>query len=73
MPRIPRQVPEELRTAARAAVNDGWTITVRRSGHIAWKSPQGRTVCTSSTSSDSRTTKNELTRLRRAGLNDRDQ
>lgn len=73
MPRIPRQVPEELRTAARAAVADGWTITVRRSGHIAWQPPRGRAVCTSATPSDHRTTRNELARLRRAGLNDRDQ
>lgn len=72
MPRIPRQAPEELRTAARAAVADGWTITVRRSGHIAWQPSRGRAVCTSATAAD-RTTKNELARLRRAGLNDRDQ
>lgn len=69
--RIPRQVPEALRDAARVAVKGGWTVTLRPSGHLAWTSPRGRTVCTSVTPSDRRTTLNELSRLRRAGLSDR--
>lgn len=74
MGRLPKQIPDRLRHAARVARAAGWEITIaRRGGHLVWRTPTGRTLHTSGTPSDHRTTRNELARLRRAGLNDRDQ
>lgn len=72
MPDLPKRVPPELRHAARVARRAGWTIThTRKGGHLVWRAPSGRKVQTSGSPSDHRTVKNELARLRRAGLKDR--
>lgn len=62
-------VPRELRTAYKVALDTGWTVTKTGSGHLKWKSPAGPMYVTGSTPcAGSRTTKNMLTGLRRAGL-----
>ncbi|GAB2509221.1 hypothetical protein GCM10026982_39420 [Nocardiopsis aegyptia] len=70
MPRLPKRLPQELGKAAEKARSDGWTVAAGRKGHMVWTAPCGRRLQTSGTPSDSRTTKNELARVRRAGLND---
>ncbi|RKS10026.1 hypothetical protein DFP74_5772 [Nocardiopsis sp. Huas11] len=70
MPRPPKRLPPELRKAAEKARADGWEVIAQR-GHMVWTTPCGRRLQTSGTPSDHRTVKNELARLRRAGLEDR--
>lgn len=43
-------IPEHLRRHAKRAKSEGWTLTVTGSGHIRWKSPDGPSVITGSTS-----------------------
>ena len=62
------RVPESYRKLARAARRAGWTITVTRGGHLAWKPPSGRVIYTPSTPSDRRGARNNMAELRRAGL-----
>lgn len=67
-----RLVPEPYRKLARAAVRSGWRIErTGRSGHVAWISPEGRTVFAPTSPSDFRSYKNVITKLRHAGLNER--
>lgn len=35
------RVPRELRAAAKAAEQQGWTIEMGGSGHLKWKDPDG--------------------------------
>jgi hypothetical protein len=66
-------IPEALRSlarAARAARAKGWTIGLRGSGHLEWRSPDGEVIITPSTPSDHRSYRNSRARLRRAGLRD---
>jgi hypothetical protein len=62
------RIPEALKSAARKARQSGWVISLRGSGHLEWRSPDGEIVITPSTPSDSRSAKNARARLRRAGL-----
>jgi hypothetical protein len=62
------RIPDALRSMARSARDHGWAISLRGSGHLAWRSPDGETVITPSTPSDRRSTLNARARLRRAGL-----
>ncbi len=63
------KIPEAYRDAFRAARRAGWTITRGRgSSHLHWRSPGGQLVVTASTPSDWRGRRNDLARLRRAGL-----
>lgn len=63
------RMPAEFSKPARLARKAGWTVTRCQSRHIQWKPPGGgEIIVTSSTPSDSRTVKNELAMLRRAGL-----
>ena len=65
-PRV--NIPDALRSLARTARASGWLITRRKSGHLAWRSPDGEVIITPSTPSDHRSSKNARARLRRAGL-----
>jgi hypothetical protein len=65
------KIPRDYRTLAKRARNAGWSITQTGSGHLAWKSPAGRTVYCPSTPSDRRSLLNVVGKLRRAGLNTR--
>ena len=64
------RIPGALRSLARTARDHGWTISLRGSGHLAWRSPDGEVIITPSTPSDHRSAKNSRARLRRAGLRD---
>lgn len=64
------QVPRNMRPWAETALKSGWTITVRRGGHLCWRSPDGvHTVFTPSTTGYPRALANTRATLRRAGLN----
>jgi hypothetical protein len=67
------KVPDGLRSLARLARARGWSIGHNGSGHLVWTSPAGRRITTANTPSDHRSVRNDAARLRRAGLNDRDQ
>lgn len=56
------------RELCRAAVEQGWTVTVRRTGHLKWQPPAGRPVFTASTPGEPREYLNTRAKLRRAGL-----
>jgi len=43
------RIPQHLRSLARKAQAEGWTLTVTGSGHIRWKPPRGPSVITGST------------------------
>jgi len=62
------KLPECYRELARAARAAGWTITRRRGGHLAWRSPSGAVVFTPASPSDRRSVRNNAAELRRAGL-----
>lgn len=62
------KIPRELRATADKARAAGWTISHTRGGHLAWKSPAGRTVFCPSTPSDRRSVANVIGKLKRAGL-----
>lgn len=64
------RIPDEFDRAVELARKAGWTVGKRQgSKHIQWKPPGGGPIITTSlTPLDSRTTRNELARLRRAGL-----
>ena len=62
------KVPDGLRAMAALARRLGWQVTPTRSGHLAWRSPDGTVVYTPSTPSDYRAIRNARARLRRAGL-----
>ncbi len=68
MSRSRLRVPESLRALARAARAKGWTIALRGSGHLEWRSPDGAVIITPSTPGDRRSSKNTRARLLRAGL-----
>lgn len=59
--------PRAYRDLYRAAIQQGWTVTVTGGGHLCWKSPSGAKVWSSNTpnGSDSRAHRNQL---RKAGL-----
>jgi hypothetical protein len=42
------KIPQHLRTLARKARAEGWTITVTGGGHLKWSSPHGPSVITGS-------------------------
>lgn len=63
------KLPESYRDIARTARRAGWTITrAKRSSHLHWRSPSGQLVVTPSTPGDCRGVRDDLARLRRAGL-----
>lgn len=68
MSRSPR-VPEALRTAYRAALSQGWTVTRSRTCHLKWMPPHGGAVYTPSTpGGGNRSDQNTVSLLRRKGL-----
>ncbi len=59
----------DLQCLIRQAQRQGWSVQVRRDGHLAWKSPSGAGVIFSGSSpSDWRAQLNLRACLRRAGL-----
>ncbi len=65
---FPRAMPREMREMASAAVRSGWSVGIASSGHVRWRSPAGAVVATAMTPSCPHTIRNDLARLRRAGL-----
>lgn len=61
-------ISKEFRPLLDAAIAAGWTITASSSKHVRWRSPEGKTVFTSSTPSDHRAFQNARSDLRRNGL-----
>ncbi len=60
---------KELKDIKRRAVAQGWTVSQRGSGHLGWCPPKpGPIVVTSSTHSTPQAFRNDLARLKRAGL-----
>lgn len=64
----PHEAPEHAREWVQQAHKQGWVVRKARNGHLRWMPPGRRPLTTSLTPSEYRTTKNERTRLRRAGL-----
>ena len=66
------KIPEQLRHLARLARAQGWVVSHTAGSHLAWRSPEGPVVITSSSPGDR--TKHSRGRirsqLRRAGLRD---
>jgi len=59
----------DLQSLIRTAQRQGWSVQLRRGGHLAWKSPSGDGVVFSASSpSDWRAMPNLKSSLRRAGL-----
>lgn len=65
------KIPSDYRPLAKLARDAGWTITFTRKNHLAWTSPDGKTVFSPSTPSDYRSLPRVISKLRRAGLNTR--
>ncbi len=73
---IPRRVDpskltpdRELCKIARIAMKKGWSVTKTGGSHLKWVPPSGKGfVFSPSTPSDSRSNKNTIAQLRRAGL-----
>lgn len=51
-----------------AAIEAGWTMEKRKSGHLKLTSPKGDIIFTASTPSDWRATKNLASQLRKLGV-----
>ena len=59
---------KELKELRRAAEEQGWVVAPTRKSHLAWRSPSGYLVISSSTPSDRRAIKNLRAFLTRQGL-----
>lgn len=59
---------KELKVIIKQAEQQGWEITVSRSCHLKWRSPEGALVVSGLTPSDWRATNNIISRLKRAGF-----
>lgn len=62
-------IPKHLKATARLAGKNGWKITTSGSGHLCWTSPNGTKVYTSKSPGGNRSHQNTVMKLRRAGLN----
>jgi hypothetical protein len=62
------KIPRDQRPLARQARGQGWSLHLRRNGHILWRSPEGTLVFSASTPSDWRTIHRLRSELRRHGL-----
>jgi predicted RNA binding protein YcfA (HicA-like mRNA interferase family) len=63
------RIPEPYRGMHKAALKQGWTVTpTGGSGHLAWKTPDGKTVFSPSSPGDGRGVHRVRAKLRRAGL-----
>lgn len=65
---ILRAVPPAVKELVREAYEQGWSIEVRRSGHLRWTSPTGAVVSTSMSASDRNAAHNIRRDLRRQGF-----
>lgn len=63
-----RVLPAQLRPLHDLATAQGWTVTVRRNGHLRWRHPSGAQVFTSATTSDWRAVHKIKRDLRNNGL-----
>jgi hypothetical protein len=66
----PSDLPRDLRPAAKAALEQGWTIQFTRGNHLRWMPPDPTVgfVTSGQTVSDRCSIKNMTARLRRHGL-----
>ena len=62
---------KDLNDLVKRAVKQGWTVTLRNNGHLAWKSPRGGVVFTASSPSDFRVIKNVIRELKKFGFESR--
>ena len=62
------KIKDPFKGLARLALAQGWTIKTTRGGHLAWRSPEGKTVFSGSTSSDSNSHYIMRRKLRNKGL-----
>lgn len=65
---IIRGLPRDLRSWAKLAEAQGWTILKRGSGHYLWRSPNGGTVTSASSTNGGRAVANTVAQLKRNGL-----
>lgn len=68
------RIPKDLRQHYEQACKLGWTFRISNDHHLLWYNPDGRTACTRASAagkkvSDRRTLRNEISQLKRAGLN----
>lgn len=59
---------KDLNDLAKKAMKQGWVITLRNNGHLAWKSPKGGVVFSASSPSDYRAIKNTIRELKKFGF-----
>lgn len=62
------KINREFRELREIAEGQGWVVTIRNNGHLAWTSPSGAKVYTSATPSDHRAVQNIKRDLRKYGL-----
>jgi hypothetical protein len=62
------KIPEPQRRLARAAMQQGWSLSWLGSCHVAWRSPDGALVVGSCSPSDRRAIHKLRADLRRHGL-----
>lgn len=55
----------EMRELVKEAAKDGWTVTLRKGGHLKFEHPEAACVFASSTPSDHRSVANTRAQLRR--------
>ena len=59
---------KDLKALRRLALDAGWSVGITGSGHVVFKSPEGKSVFMPFTPSDRRGVLNARASLRRAGL-----
>lgn len=59
---------KDVKALVKLAESQGWQVTITRSNHVCFRSPEGKTTFTPSTPSDGRGMKNAKAQLRRNGL-----
>ena len=62
------KIPEAHRALAKAATQQGWSLSWLGSCHVGWRSPAGALVVSSASPSDRRAVHKLRADLRRAGL-----
>jgi predicted RNA binding protein YcfA (HicA-like mRNA interferase family) len=59
---------KEARQLAEKAVSQGWVVDYSKGGHLRYKAPNGKILFFSSTPSDTRSLKNQLSVMVRNGF-----
>jgi predicted RNA binding protein YcfA (HicA-like mRNA interferase family) len=58
----------EARQLAKRAEQQGWTVDLSNGGHLRFKAPDGKILFFSSTPSDSRSMKNQISVMKKHGF-----